>query len=290
MLSLKEIEKIEKQALEQRRIYDLGDESPIGLKIFSYIENIYDSYILLYPLKTRKIAGFTRKQGEVIQIFVNTSFSLSFQVFATAHELYHLIHLKEKSIDKFIICNDQDISESIDDTGSNIEEIKANYFAAAFLMPRSVIEDRFSNFKRKKYLEEDLVLKIIELQYEYEIPYKTILKRLKELGIIGKKEFEKLKSYDEQILEYCKMLDDEMCKRISELEHSNRRKYHSLNVPKIAYDVYRNNIITICKLESIIKKYDKTLEDFRVVKPEIKPIDIDFSSFGTGDDEDDEDK
>ncbi|WP_054870963.1 ImmA/IrrE family metallo-endopeptidase [Caloranaerobacter sp. TR13] len=288
MLSLKEIEKIEKQALEQRRIYDLGDESPIGLKIFSYIENIYDSYILLYPLKTRKIAGFTRKQGEIIQIFVNTSFSLSFQVFATAHELYHLIYLKEKSIDKFIVCNDQDISESIDDTGSNIEEIKANYFAAAFLMPRSVIEDRFSNFKRKKYLEEDLVLKITELQYEYEIPYKTILKRLKELGIIGKKEFEKLKSYDEQILEYCKMLDDEMCKRINELEHSNRRKYHSLNVPKIAYDVYRNNIITISKLESIIKKYDKTLEDFRVVKPEIKPIDIDFSSFRTGDDEDDE--
>lgn len=289
MLSPQEIEKIEKKALEQRKIYDLGDESPIGLKIFSYVENIFDSYILLYSLKTRKIAGFTRKKGDTIQIFVNTSFNLSFQVFATAHELYHLIDLKEKSIDKFIICNNQDISESIDDSGSSIEEIKANYFAAAFLMPKAVIEKRFSNLKSNKYSEVDLVLEIMKLQYEYEIPYKTILKRLKELRIIGNEEYHKLKDYDEQILEYCKMLDEEMRKRINDLEHPNARKYHSLNVPKIAYDVYRNNIISISKLESVVNKYDKTLNDFKIVKPEVNTINMDFSNFGTGDDADEDD-
>lgn len=289
MLSTQEIERIEKKALEQRKIYDLGDEAPIGLKIFSYIENIFDSFILLYPLKTKKIAGFTRKQGDIIQIFVNTSFDLSFQVFAAAHELYHLVDLKEKSIDKFIVCNDQDISESIDDISSSSEEIKANYFAAAFLMPKDVIKSRFNNLKSKKHSEVDIVLKIMELQYEYEIPYKTILRRLKELDIIGNKEFKKLKNYDEQILEYCKMLDNEMRKHIDELENTNGRKYHSLNVPKIAYDVYSNNIISISKLESIVNKYDKTLNDFKVIKQEISPIDLDFSSFGTGDNEDEED-
>jgi len=288
MLSIQEIEKIEKKALDQRKIYDLGDESPIGLKIFNYIENIFDSYILLYPLVTKKIAGFTRKQAEVIQIFVNTSFNLSYQVFATAHELYHLIDLKEKSEDKFIVCNQQDISVGIDDIDSDIEEIKANYFAAAFLLPKSVIEDRFYKYKNKKNSEEDIVLKIMEIQYEYEIPFKTILKRLKELGIIGNEEFIKLKYYDEQILEYCKMFDDEMRKHIIELENSNRRKYHSINVPKIANDIYRNNIISISKFEYIINEYDKKIEDFNVIKQETSPIDIDFSSFGTGDYEDDE--
>lgn len=288
MLSSREIEKIEKKALEQRKIHDLGDESPIGLKIFSYVENIFGSYILLYPLKTRKVAGFTRKQGDIIQIFINTSFTLSFQVFAVAHELYHLIDFKEKSIDKFIICNNKDVSESIDDRGSNIEEIKANYFAAAFLMPKVAIENRFKNLKSNKYLEVDIVLEIIKLQYEYEIPYKTILKRLKELRIISNEEFHKLKNYDEQILEYCKMLDKEMFKQVVELEHTNERKYHSLNVPKIAYDVYRNNVISFSKLESIVNKYDKTLNDFKVIKPEIKTINIDFSKFGTGDDDEDE--
>ena len=202
---------------------------------------------------------------------------------------HHLIDLKEKSIDKFIICNNQDISESIDDSGSSIEEMKANYFAAAFLMPKVVIENRFSNLKNRKYSEVDLVLEIMKLQYEYEIPYKTILKRLKELGIIGNEKYHKLKDYDEQILEYCKMLDEEMRKRINELEHSNARKYHSLNVPKIAYDVYRNNIISISKLKSVVNKYGKTLNDFKVVKPEVNTINIDFSNFGTGDDTDEED-
>jgi len=55
MLSPQEIQIIEKKALEQRKIHDLGDESPIGIKIFSYIENYFDSYILLYPLKTKKL-------------------------------------------------------------------------------------------------------------------------------------------------------------------------------------------------------------------------------------------
>ena len=262
MLSPQEIQKIEKKALDQRKIYDLGDESPIGIKIFSYIENIFSSYILLYPLNTKKIAGFTRKQGEIIQIFVNTSFNLSFQVFAAAHELYHLIDLKEKSIDKFIVCNDEDVSETIDDGGSSIEEVKANYFAAALLMPKTVIENRFSNFNNKKYLEDDLVLEIMKLQYEYEIPYKTILKRLKELRVIGNEEYVKLKDYDEKISEYCKMLDEDMRKRVNELEQASSRKYHSLNVPKMAYDAYRNNVISVSKLESIISKYGKILDDF----------------------------
>lgn len=289
MLSPQEIQKIEKKALDQRKIYDLGDESPIGIKIFSYIENIFSSYILLYPLNTKKIAGFTRKQGEIIQIFVNTSFNLSFQVFAAAHELYHLIDLKEKSIDKFIVCNDEDVSETIDDGGSSIEEVKANYFAAALLMPKTVIENRFSNFNNKKYLEDDLVLEIMKLQYEYEIPYKTILKRLKELRVIGNEEYVKLKDYDEKISEYCKMLDEDMRKRVNELEQASSRKYHSLNVPKMAYDAYRNNVISVSKLESIISKYGKILDDFNVVKPEVNTIKIDFSSFGTGDDNDEED-
>lgn len=289
MLSSQEIDKIEQKALEQRKIYDLGDESPIGIKIFGYIENIFDSYILLYPLKTKKIAGFTRKQGDIIQIYVNTSFNLSYQAFAAAHELYHLIGLKEISKDNFIVCNEHDISEGIDDRSTNIEEVKANYFAAAFLMPKSVIEDRFSCIKGKKYNEEDLIIKIIELQYEYEIPFKTILKRLKELRIICNDDYEKYYEYENQILQFYKVFDDEVVKHFNNLECPNMRKYHSLNVPKIAYDVYRNNIISVSKFESILNKYGKNLEDFNIPRSEEVPIGFDFSNFGAGDEEYDND-
>ncbi|HCS11113.1 MAG TPA: hypothetical protein DIV40_06630 [Clostridiales bacterium] len=290
MLSSQEINKIEKKALEQRKIHDLGDESPIGIKIFGYIENIFDSYILLYPLRTKKIAGFTRKQGDVIQIYVNTSFNINYQAFAAAHEIYHLIGLKETSKDNFIVCNEHDISESIDDKSIDIEEVKANYFAAAFLMPKRVIEDRFSSIKGKKYNEEDIIIKIIELQYEYEIPFKTILKRLKELKIICYDEYEKYNIYEKNIFQFHKMLDDEVIKHINELESPNMRKYHSLNIPKLAFDVYRNNIISVSKFESILNKYGKNLDDFNIIKTDNIPISIDFSNFGTGDEEYDNDQ
>ncbi len=288
MLPIQEREKIEEKALYQRRMYDLGDESPIGLKIFSIIENVYNSFILLYPFKTKNVAGFTKKQGDLIQIFVNTGFNLNYQVFAAAHELYHLIELRENNSNKIIICNNKDISEGIEDTILDINETKANYFSVALLMPQSVIKKRFNNFEDKKYHEEDLILKILELQYEYEIPYKTILKRLIELKIIGSTRYKKLKDYDKRTSEYCSMLDMEMQKHINELEKPNKRKYHSLNVPKMAYDAYRDNIITVSKLESIVGRYGKALKDFKVCEPKIKPIDIDFSNFGAGDGDNEE--
>lgn len=40
---------------------NLGTESPIGNKVFDIVENQYDSFLLLYPLKSIIIAAFTRK-------------------------------------------------------------------------------------------------------------------------------------------------------------------------------------------------------------------------------------
>lgn len=289
MLSLVESERIEEKALYQRRIHVLGEESPIGDKIFSLIENTYHSYMLLYPLKTDKVAGFTRKQGDSFQIFINTNFNTNFQIFAAAHELYHLLDLKEKIEDEFIVCNNQDISANIDEA-KNIDELKANYFSAAFLMPASVIRNRFKAFRESNlYCEESIIIEIIKLQYEYEVPFKTILKRLKELKQINPSEFNKLLGYDNKVIDYCKMMDDEICKKIHELESPSNRKYHSLNVPKMACDIYRNGLISFNKLESELSQYDKKISDFNLLKPEITPIDIDFSNFGTGDETDGED-
>jgi Zn-dependent peptidase ImmA (M78 family) len=290
MLSQIDLEKIEEKALQQRRIHVLGDESPIGEKIFNLIENTYQSYMLLYPLKTKKVAGFTRKQGEVFQIFVNTSFNNSFQIFAAAHELYHLIDFKERTEDEFIVCDTQDISENIDDSAKNIDEWKANYFSAAFLIPASVIRNRVKILKESNIFdEENLIIEIIKLQYEYEVPFKTILKRLKELKLIRTNEYDKLLGYNKKVIDYCRMMDDTICKKMDELERPSNRKYHSMNVPKIAHDIYKNGLISFNKLESTFELYDKSIDDFYIKKPEINPIDIDFSDFGTGDDTDDED-
>ncbi len=288
MLNREEIEKIECKALKHRKMNDLGTDSTIGDKIFDIVENQYESFLLLYPLKSRNIAGFTRKKGELIQIFINTSFDKGFQNFAGAHELYHLIQFQEKENDNFILCKKTDVLDTIDESDLNLDELKANYFAAAFLLPREVVFDRFKKIRKLKYSEEDLILEILKLQFQYEVPFKTILKRLKELDIINKKYYEKLKVYEHRILDYCKMMDISVENSIKGLITCDARKYHTLNVPKIAADVYKNSFISFAKLEDIISKYDKSTEDFNITKPEIRPIDIDFSNFGIGDDDSDE--
>ena len=288
MLNREEIEKIESKALKHRRMNDLGLESPIGDKIFDIIENQYESFLLLYPLKSRNIAGFTRKKAQFIQIFINTSLDKGFQNFAGAHELYHLIQFQEKENDNFVLCKNTDVLDTIDESDINLEELKANYFAAAFLLPREVVFERFKKIKKLNYSEEDLILEVIKLQCQYEVPFKTILKRLRELDIVDKKHYEKLKIYENNILEYCKMMDISIENSIKVLITSNARKYHTLNVPKIAADVYKNSFISFAKLEDILEKYDKETEDFNITKPEVKPIDIDFTNFGLGDDDYDE--
>lgn len=288
MLNEEEIEKIEIKALKHRKMNDLGTESPIGDKIFHIIENQYESFLLLYPLKSRNIAGFTRKKGDLIQIFINTSFDKGFQNFACAHELYHLIQFQEKENDNFVICKNTDVLDTIDESYINLEELKANYFAAAFLLPREIVFERFKKIKKLNYSEEDFILEILKVQCQYEVPFKTILKRLRELNIIDNKYYENLKIYEDNILEYCKMMDVSIENSIKSLITSNARKYHTLNVPKLAADVYKNSCISFAKLEDIIMKYDKATEDFNITKPEIKPIDIDFSNFGIEGDNDDE--
>lgn len=54
MLSSIDIKNIEKRAKTERTSNDLGEVSPVGEKIFSLIETIYNSYVILYPLKTKK--------------------------------------------------------------------------------------------------------------------------------------------------------------------------------------------------------------------------------------------
>lgn len=287
MLSSNDIDKIEYMAKSQRKSNDLGEVSAIGENVFNIIENIYASYILLYPLNTKKVAGFTRKQNNEIQMFINTSFNLDFQVFAAAHELYHLIEFSGKEEDGFVVCNDkEDINENLDNNIISKNELKANYFAAAFLLPKDLIEKRIKKLKCCIFNEEDIFFEILKLQYEYEVPFKTVLKRLKELGSIGDKEFERILLLRSNNYKYYNMLDNNMYERIMKLESPTKRVYDSINSPKCAADVYKSSLISFNKMEKILSKYKKKTSDFNINKIETKFFDLSSLNNLTGDEKD----
>ena len=83
-------------------------------------------------------SGFALRQGSRIIIGVNTATSPRRQRFTIAHELGHLeLHAKEKLIvDHSVFIRKRDEVSSM---GTDAQEIQANRFAAAVLMPRSLI-------------------------------------------------------------------------------------------------------------------------------------------------------
>lgn len=286
MLTSIEIENLEEKAEYIRRGKEIGVKSPIGKDIFNIIENYYDSYLLMYPLKSKNIAGFTRKSKENIQVFINTSLDKLYQNFVAAHELYHLISFKEdyKSND-FILCNQSDVCEELEVLSNKKEELEANYFAAAFLLPRKIINDRFVNKLKKFNSDEDYILEIIKIQYEYQVPYKTVIKRLRELEIIKEDQYIKFKSYENNINKYYQMVDSLIANNLNEMVNPSYRKYHTLNIPKLASDAYKMNLITFSKAQYQIEKYDKKTYQFEIEENIVEPIDFDFSLFVAEDEE-----
>lgn len=280
MLMKHDIEKLEEKAEEVRRAKDIGTRSPIGKDIFNIIENIYKSYLIMYPLKSNNIAGFTRKSQIDIQIFINTSLDRLYQNFVGAHELYHLIEFKDNNKAKdFIICNQSDVCEELDSISDKKEELEANYFAAAFLLPKSVMIERFKERVIKIEKDEDYLLEIIKIQYEYEIPFKTVVKRLKELNLINTNKYKSLKIYEEKIEKYYDMLDDVVADKLKEMSASSNRKFHTLNTPKLAADAYKQSYISFDKSKYIIEQYGKKTEQFDINEEEVIPLNFDFSLF-----------
>jgi Zn-dependent peptidase ImmA (M78 family) len=288
MLTEKEIRKIEKKASDVRKANDLGPDRPIGSHIFDLIEEAGDASLLLFPSKSKNVCGFTRKKEDNIQVYINSSQPRALQYFIAAHEWFHMIRFIEKETNEFVLCKFLDVSEDLTNEGNNLEELKANYFAAAILLPTSAIEKKFEGVNVQEISLSDMIIEIIKIKFQYEVPYKTILKRLLELEVISDEYYEMLKEYESKLLDFCKMLDKEFYDTIDNLKKPSNRKYHSLDLPKTAADVYKSNAISFSKLKNILDTFDKGVGTFDIEEEEISPFGIDFSIIEDDDEVDDD--
>ncbi|WP_305787838.1 ImmA/IrrE family metallo-endopeptidase [Symbioplanes lichenis] len=99
-------------------------------------------------------SGFALSQGETRIIGVNSSTHPRRQRFTIAHELGHLLlHHKPLIVDHSILVSRRN---EISALGTDQEEIEANAFAAALLMPADAVERELSNaMKRIRDFDRD---------------------------------------------------------------------------------------------------------------------------------------
>ena len=98
--------------------------------------------ILRYPFKDDELWAFTFVKKDTLFLCVNSEHAICKQIFAVAHELYH-IHCYAEDIDPdTIACGSLLDSKTVDDLAVSKENLEANAFAGLLLMPDNMLDEQ----------------------------------------------------------------------------------------------------------------------------------------------------
>lgn len=134
--------------------------------------------LLRFPVKDEDFCALTCIRKGKIFVYVNSWLPLSNQIFAVAHELYHIwCFIEEKNasvLRKGSLLN----ASAMDEDVKNNEDREANAFAGMLLVSSGALFEQMKIYgisREKQSLEE-----IIQLMGIFSVPYKAILLRLYE--------------------------------------------------------------------------------------------------------------
>lgn len=283
MLNEVQIDEIRKLASEKRQSLNIAGEVPIAKDIFTILEQL-DIILLEYPIKSvgdspafSAAIMYSEENGkEFVFIGLNTADYFDKQVFAIAHELYHYYSKTGSHLSR------------LNDVENNLVEAKANRFAAEFLFPevalKSIAIEEFKTSKLENVSEKTLLRFIVRLQCTWWLPYRSIVKRLNEIGSISEEQYKKLYNIDERDLnsEYGKMglaFNKEVYNKLN--EKTNKIGTSAKDIEIIIRN-FEDNLIDEDKFAETLNLFGKSPDDFGY-KITVSDEDLaEFDDFFTG--------
>lgn len=244
---IKEIKRCAKSKLgECRKGNDI-----IGIQIFSIL-SLY-ARVIYYPLGENAPWGFTRISGarnnaklEKPFVAINTSIPLDCQVFAAAHELYHIWYETNPDVLP---------SDLLEEKDKTINEKKANRFAAEFLVDEMLLKKEVDIYEINQFTIKN-ILQLCEL---FVVPYRTMVKRLAEVHMISSDALQELLSESEEsINKYRKMYS-------FALREPDERVAMD-NLVELAINAYNTGCVTFEKLEHLLGLSNLEPKDFEIEK------------------------
>lgn len=175
-LSAQEVKDITDKVNEKLGAYKKSNRI-IKEDIFKILE--MNCRTLYYPIEDDDICGFVYKFKDKKFAYINSYIPLEKQIFAAAHELYHIWY---SDIEKGELLNSEVLEEELPVSEINKEDLKANRFGAEFLLPEEVFRNELSIRGIKK--ESIRLRDIVELMDVFLVPYKTLVRRLYEIEYI----------------------------------------------------------------------------------------------------------
>jgi Zn-dependent peptidase ImmA (M78 family) len=289
MLNEVQVDEIRKLAGDERRFLGFVGETPIANDIFTILDRL-DIMLLEYPIESEgdrpafSAAIMYSDEGDRKLTFIglNTADHYDKQIFAIAHELYH-----------YYTKSGSHLSRPEDEEGSLIE-IKANRFAAEFLLPETVLEsivlDEFKTSTLEKVQHKTLLRFIARLHCTWWLPYRSLVKRMHEIGAISAEQYAELYSVDERDLqgEYGKIGQAINKEVFLKLNQPTKNIGTSPNEIEIIIRNFEDNLIDEDKFAETLSLFNRTPDEFgyeiKVSQEDIDELDAFFS--GEDDDED----
>ena len=201
----------EKDETQFERIHDTAKafasnywgSSIIGENIFKILpiyanKNDIPLEVLSYPFHDDELWAFSLMKKGTIFVCINSSLPMCKQIFAAAHELFHIYKYAENSDTAENIATLLD-SRTADEGTHNKEDLEANAFAALLLMPKALLQEQIDLFQidSDNPTEDD----ILALMDTFGVPFKAVVLRLYECHILSKTKAENLLSVSSESVE-----------------------------------------------------------------------------------------
>jgi len=281
-LSEVQVDEIRKLAQEKRLSLGFVGETPIANDIFTILDRL-DIMMLEYPIESdgdkpafsAAIMYSEEDDKNLTFIGLNTADYYDKQIFAIAHELYHYYTKSGSHLSR------------PDDKENNIIEVKANRFAAEFLLPETVLESIVLNeFKTSSLVNiqhKALLRFIARLHCTWWLPYRSVVRRLHETEIITDDQFDGLYSIDERDLqaEYGKTgqaINKEVFLKLNQPTHNIGT---SPNEIEIIIRNFEDNLIDEDEFAKTLSLFNKTPDEFgyeiKVAQEDLDELDAFFN-------------
>ncbi|MCY1152968.1 MAG: ImmA/IrrE family metallo-endopeptidase [Sphaerochaetaceae bacterium] len=252
---------ISKIAEEEKRKLGFVGSAPIANDLVNLLEQLH-IILLEIPITSEKdTPSFSAaivyiENQDLTFVGINTADYYDKQLFALAHELYH-----------FFVKTGYHLSR-INDGQNDLLEMKANYFASEFILPKEELQKIvFEEFKTNSLKKIDLqkIIRFISRIYcKWWLPYNYIVEKLFEIGAIGKDQKEELLKQDVRdtnstFARICKTINPDVYKLLNNKTH---RISTSPEIIEIIIKNFEDDLISEDDFEKILKMFNMSPSDF----------------------------